>query len=140
MTADLTKKQEKELKKEVNECIDGENVDKKEVEKKIHLYYKDKLNQTISASKAKELASKFVEQASKFRTQFKERTTTAIIAAFSFIIAFSWQDLIVSVIKTYTKTALLQQYPYLAQLLTAVIVTIIAVFAIMIISNWANKK
>jgi len=141
MSIDLTPKQEKELQKELQDCPPApDGKPGREAEQKIHSYFKDKLNQSISTTKAKELANRFVTQANYFRTQFKERTTTAIIAAFSFIIAFSWQDLIVNVIKTYTKTALLEQYPYLAQLFTAIIVTIIAVFAIMIVSNWSNKK
>jgi chemotaxis regulatin CheY-phosphate phosphatase CheZ len=136
----LTKEQEKELVEEVKDCIDESgDGSKKEVEQKIHSYYREKLNQTISAAKAKELASHLVNQVSKFRAQFRERSVTAIIAAFSFIIAFSWQDLIVSVIKTYTKTSVLLQYPYIAQLFTALIVTVVAVLGIMIVSRWASK-
>lgn len=140
MSEQLTPEQEQELQKKLKDCPpEQDGKPSKQAEEKIHSYYKEKFNQTISATKARELASRFASQAVKFKQQFRERTVTAIIAAFSFIIAFSWQDLIVNVIKTYTKTSILLQYPYVAQLFTALIVTIVAVIGIMMVSSWANK-
>ena len=73
------------------------------------------------------------------RDQFKQHATTAIIAALSFLIAISWKDLIVKVIKSSTKIELLEKYPYIAEFYTAIIITVIAIAGIAIVSKWATK-
>tara|TARA_Y100000310_G_C20532238_1_gene739071 strand:+ start:359 stop:670 length:312 start_codon:yes stop_codon:yes gene_type:complete len=71
--------------------------------------------------------------------KFKEHASTAIIAAFSFLIAISWKDFIVKLVKENLKIELLEQYPYLTELYSAIIVTIIAIIGIAIVSSWATK-
>ena len=73
-------------------------------------------------------------------SQFRQHASTAMIAAFSFLIAIAWKDLIVSIVKDSTNIALLEKYPYLPNLVTAIIVTIIAVIGIALISRWAKKE
>ena len=71
--------------------------------------------------------------------KFKEHASTAIIAAFSFLIAISWKDFIVKLVKENLALTSLEKYPYLAELYSAVIVTILAIMGIAIVSNWAQK-
>ena len=60
------------------------------------------------------------------RGQFKDHASTAIIAALSFLIAFSWKDFIVKIIKENITLVALGKYPYLAELYAAIIITVIA--------------
>jgi len=74
-----------------------------------------------------------------FSAQFKQHVSTAIIAAFSFLIALAWKDLIVNLVSKMTGTELLGKYPYLVSLYSAIIVTLIAVIGIALVTNWAKK-
>jgi len=79
------------------------------------------------------------KKAAYMHEKFKEHASTAIIAALSFLIAFSWKDFIVKIIKENIKFSLLEKYPYLAELYTATLVTIIAIIGIVLVSKWASK-
>lgn len=134
--AELTEQQKAELQKELEAHKDDSETEK---QKRVQSYVRRTLDHTISKDKAHALANRVLNEATKFHQQFKERTSTAIIAAFGFLIALSWQDLIKNIINTYTPTDLFVQYPYLAQLISALLITLIAVLAIMIVSRWAQK-
>jgi hypothetical protein len=71
--------------------------------------------------------------------KFKEHASTAIIAAFSFLIAISWKDFIVKIVQETLKIEALEQYPYLTELYSAIIITIIAIIGIAMVSSWATK-
>jgi len=71
---------------------------------------------------------------------FKGHASTAIIAALSFLIALSWKDLIVGIVKENIKIDALSKYPYLLELYSAFIITIVAIIGIAIVSRWANKE
>jgi hypothetical protein len=73
------------------------------------------------------------------KSGLRKHTTTAIVAAFSFLIALVWKDLIVKLVQNNTKLALLDKYPYLPELITAITVTLIAILGITLISLWATK-
>ena len=62
------------------------------------------------------------------------------MAAFGFLVALSWRDLITKAVNENLPTHLLDAYPYLDQLFTALIITIIAAIAIALISKWAQKE
>lgn len=116
MSSDLTKKQQDELKKEVE----------KQVEQQVQ---KEKIK----------LRKRVLQGGSAFGSEFKKHTSTAIMAGFGFIIALSWKDLITKLAENFHKTSeLLEKYPYLADLYTAIIVTAISVIGIMFISKWAK--
>ena len=72
-------------------------------------------------------------------SKFKEHSSTAIIAALSFVIALAWKDLVIEVVNEFLKPSILVQYPYLSELITAITVTIFAIVAITFVSKWANK-
>jgi len=72
--------------------------------------------------------------------KFKGHASTAMIAALSFLIAIAWKDLIVKLVKDNISFSALEKYPYLPDLFTAIIVTIIAIIAIVMVSKWAQKQ
>ena len=74
------------------------------------------------------------------QSKFKEHASTAIIAAFSFLIAFAWKDLIVKLVKENLSFGILDKYPYLPELITAITVTFIAILGISLVSLWASKE
>jgi hypothetical protein len=110
----LTSSQQAEVKKEVS----------KQVEKEVK----------------KRLSKRLWEKSTVFGSEFKKQTATAIIAAFGFLIALVWRDLISKAIKETTYIQSLEMYPYLAELYIALVVTVVAVIGIAIISKWAKKN
>ena|SRR3989344_3261302 len=74
------------------------------------------------------------------QSQFREHSSTAIIAALSFVIGLTWKDFIVKIIDNILKPHLVQKYPYLSELITASVVTIFAVAAMAFVSKWAKKS
>ena len=109
----LTKKQKQEVKKEI-----------KEEKERLHrrLYHRSK------------------HHAKAFGSEFKKQSSTALIAAFGFLIALVWRDLIVKLIKENTSITLLEKYPYIAELWTAVTVTLIAILGIALLAKWAKSS
>ena len=78
-------------------------------------------------------ATKYTKQ---IQSKFREHASTAIIAALSFLIALSWKDLIIKLVQDNLSFALLDKYPYIPELLTAITITLIAILGIAIISLW----
>lgn len=133
---ELTKEQQAELQKELKDCKDQSPEART---KQVQSFMERTFNKHLSKDAANRLGLRVIKQASEFHQQFKQHTLTAIITAFSLLIALSWQELIKGVVTTYTKTTLFVDYPFLAQLISALIITFIAVIAIMIVSRWAQK-
>ncbi|MFW5847234.1 MAG: DUF5654 family protein [Nanoarchaeota archaeon] len=71
----------------------------------------------------------------KFSKDFKNTLGTALAAAFGFLMAFTWRDVIAIYID---KIAL--KSPLKGQLMATIILTIISVLAIMIISRYLIDK
>jgi uncharacterized membrane protein len=86
-------------------------------------------------TKAQKLKLRAKESALKFRRELKKSTITAIIAAFGFLIALTWRDVI-----TEWVTKISESSPFKNSLITAIIVTLISVIGIVIISNWDHEK
>jgi len=80
-----------------------------------------------------------VEKTIFLQSQFKQHSSTAIIAGLSFVIALVWRDLVIKITNNILKPHLIQRYPYLSELITAIIVTLFAIVAIAFVSRW-NKK
>ena len=60
---------------------------------------------------------------------------TAIVAAFGFLIALSWRDVIIAWVTKFSELS-----PVKGNLITAIIVTIISVTGILILSKWNNEE
>lgn len=68
--------------------------------------------------------------ARKLKTETKKAISTAMVAAFGFVIALAWKDVIIEYIDTLTASSPLQ-----GKLIGALIVTIIAVIGILIVTK-----
>ncbi len=76
----------------------------------------------------------------RFRTRFKKEIITAILAAFGFLIALSWREPIVAFVdKIIASLNLGVSGEIFMKILSAVIVTIIAVFVFVLIARWEAK-
>ena len=70
--------------------------------------------------------------AKKLKKETQKAIVTAITAAFGFLIALAWRDVIAEYVSTLSKIS-----PIQGNLITALIVTLIAVIGILIISKLA---
>lgn len=75
------------------------------------------------------------EKISKFTREFRKTLTTAIVAAFGFLIALVWRDFITEYVDKITGAS-----PVQGKLVSAVIVTFIGVIAILIITPKEPEK
>ncbi len=101
-----------------------QEVVKKEVDKQIEKHLKERLLETTLSIKS----------------EFRKQLSTALIAAFGLVIALSWQAVIKKFIDTIpTQTQTLANYPYLADLYAALIITFLCALGILIISSWSKK-
>ncbi len=84
-----------------------------------------------------------LHQVSAFRKKFGEVASTALISALGLIVALSWNNFIMKLLEKELDNTLFQAYPYLHELITALIITFIAVIVIIFITYWfksGNKK
>ncbi|MEK6873359.1 MAG: DUF5654 family protein [Nanoarchaeota archaeon] len=107
--------------------------EKKQVEKK------DKEILKLSQEKAK-LAAQLATQKAKssiteFRKEIRKSVSTAIVAAFSFLIALVWKDLITLYVNKVSESS-----PVQGQLFTTVLITIICVVGIFITTKILSVK
>ena len=73
---------------------------------------------------------KLKESAIEFRKELKKSVTTAIVAAFGFLIALTWRDFI-----TEWVTKISEASPVQNSLITAVIITFVCVIGIFLVSK-----
>jgi len=102
---------------------------------------KEKINTEVTKqlSKKFKLLDKSKQTVVFFHSEFKSQVSTALIAAFGFLIALAWRDFISKIVQENTQTVFFAQYPYLEQLISALIVTLIGVIGIALITRWAKK-
>ena len=74
-------------------------------------------------------------QASRFRNEFKKAMLTAITAAFGFLIALVWRDVITEYVNIVAENS-----PVQGKLVSALIVTIICVIGIVLLSYLTAEK
>lgn len=86
-------------------------------------------------TKRQKLKLKAKESASKFRKELKKSTITAIIAAFSFLIALTWKDVITEWVMKISEAN-----PFKNSLISAAIITVISVIGIVIASHFGNEE
>ncbi len=81
--------------------------------------------------KTKTRAQKAKEKAKKLHKEVKKALYTALLAAFGFLIALVWRDVIQSWVEKISATS-----PVQGQLVSALIVTIICVIGILIVTKF----
>jgi len=80
--------------------------------------------------KIKRAKEKTKESARKLNRELKKSISTALVAAFGFLIALAWRDLIQKWIETIST-----KNPLQGQLITALIITIVSVLGILIVTK-----
>ncbi len=86
-------------------------------------------------NKAKAYRKRTKRYKNKFNTEVKKAINTAIVAAFGFIIALSWREVITEYVNAISKVSPLQ-----GKLIEAIIITIISVIGILIVTSIFTKK
>ncbi len=86
-------------------------------------------------TRRQKLKLKAKESALKFRRELKKSTITAIIAAFSFLIALTWKDVITEWVMKISEAN-----PLKNSLISAIIITVISVVGIVIVSHFGNEE
>ncbi|MFA5020424.1 MAG: DUF5654 family protein [Candidatus Pacearchaeota archaeon] len=89
---------------------------------------KERLSISIARERAK-------SHAAKFKREFKISLKSAIVAAFGFLIALVWKDLITEYVNKISESA-----PVQGKLISAFIVTLICVLGIVIVSGFLDEK
>ncbi len=79
----------------------------------------------------RKILSKASEKTLLFGLRFREQTAAAIIAAFGFVIALAWKDVITSFISYFT--------PVQNLFISAVLITALSVIGIAFVSRWAKQ-
>jgi len=85
-------------------------------------------------------ATKVPSKAHEIRKETAKHITTAITAAFAFVIAFAWKDAIRKAIDSTVIKLGIPETVYFYEFLIAIIITIVCVVGIMIVSKYGAKK
>lgn len=96
-----------------------------------------KKTQIIEAERirAKKIHEKAKTGVKAFKKEFKKQMNTAIMAAFGFLIALVWKDVVTEFVNNISEKS-----PFRGALITAMGVTIICVLGIMLISRLLKEK
>ena len=83
----------------------------------------------------KEKLTKSKEKLKNFQSEFNKAVSTAITAAFGFLIALTWRDVITEFVDKVSATS-----PVQGRLFSAIIVTIISVLGIILVAKLFSSK
>lgn len=92
-----------------------------------------KENKMVVDQKPK-IHEKLIKKTSNLTMEFRKQTATAIMSAFGLIIALSWKDVITDL---FSRIAFVKNY---GLLISAVLLTVISVFGILIVSSWSKSN
>ena len=76
----------------------------------------------------------------KIRKEMRKHITTAITAAFAFIMALVWRDAIKETVDKIVARAGIPESAYFYSIIIALIVTVVCVLGIMVVSRYGAKK
>ncbi len=86
-------------------------------------------------TKKQKLKLKAKESAKKFKKELKKSTSMGIVAAFSFLIALAWKEVITGYVNKISELS-----PVKGQFVSAVVITIISVIGILIVTKVLSEK
>ncbi len=89
----------------------------------------------LKKSRAQRAKEKAKAQAKRFKKELKKAMSTAILAAFGFLIALVWKDVITDFVNKIS-----EQSPISGKLFSALLVTLICVLGVMIITKLTEDK
>jgi adenosine deaminase len=96
---------------------------------------KDKINGAVKSEKVK-------ERLTKYQKEFKKQMSTMITGAFAFVAALFWRDAIKSYVDHYEvliKNLMPIKEAWFVQLVTALVVSIAAIIAIILINDFLKS-
>lgn len=86
-------------------------------------------------SRVRKLRSRAKETTKKFKLELRKSLITALVAAFGFLIALSWRDVITSWMAKISATS-----PIKSNLLSAVIITIVSIMGILVVLAFSHEN
>ncbi|MGD9276913.1 MAG: DUF5654 family protein [Candidatus Pacearchaeota archaeon] len=89
----------------------------------------------LAKEKARLARQRAKNSANKFKSEIKKAVVTAIVAAFGFLIALSWKEVITEWVDVIIKSS-----PVQGKLISAIIVTVISVLGIIIVTKFFSDK
>jgi len=93
----------------------------------------------MANKKIKKVSTKIKTAAKTLKQETKKNVISAITAAFAFLIALAWRDVIKEYVNKIIEKLALQGTNPLVQLYATLLTTIICVLGIIIVSKWSNK-
>lgn len=75
------------------------------------------------------------EEISKFTKEFRRTLGTAVVAAFGFIVALAWNDVVQELVGKITSLS-----PIQGKLISAIVITIVAVLVIIFVTHFIKGK
>lgn len=96
---------------------------------------KIELEKEVKKTELQLLKEKAKNTSHKFKNEFKKAISTAFMAAFGFIIALSWRE----VIQEYV-TLLTQVSPIQGKLISAIIITFFSVIGIILVTSFLHQE
>jgi len=93
----------------------------------------------IAREKAKLLKEITKQKTQQLKQETKKHTVTAIVAAFGFLIALVWRDVIKNYVEYLVTKLSITAPEIILSLYSAIITTIIAVIGIVLVNRWATK-
>ncbi|MFH1642502.1 MAG: DUF5654 family protein [Nanoarchaeota archaeon] len=79
-------------------------------------------------------------KAVEVQKDIRNKSATAILAAFAFVIALVWKDAIKAIVDEVISRVGIEGTGYIYSVISALLVTIICVFGIMFFSRWGEQK
>jgi len=140
MKKSMEKKIEKKLGKRAAKALekDIEKQIEKEVDKEVKKAEKE-IEDSVEKRMSYRLYKGSISSALKFKNEFRKHTIVSITAAFAFLIALSWRTPIQNSITGLIVSMGLVGKEIYVEYLSAILITLIGVFIIMIISRWEVK-
>lgn len=96
-----------------------------------------KIKEVLDGTKIDDIA---IDHAISIKNKFRTSVATAMSAAFGFILALYWKDIIVESVNKFVSTLNLKGDGFIIRVIAAIIVTFICVIAIYAISKWGEKN
>jgi len=75
------------------------------------------------------------QKTTEFKNELKKSILSAVVAAFGFLIALSWRDVIIEYVDKISSLS-----PVQGKLISAVIITVICVLGILIMTKFLSEK
>ncbi len=98
------------------------------------------ISKTRAVAEKTTVDDKLLAASKRFSREVRKNTTTAVLAAFAFIIALVWRDVIQQGVNRLIVYMNLQNDGYAFTVISAIVTTVVCVIGIIYFSRWGEKK